>query len=466
MARTKTEASRHATLREICSNISRETLDVALSKLSEDAASELLQAVSTVVVAKPMPARKKTSTSSSGPRPSGVSKKPRKPMKKNPYARRKKKPAASQPTPGWTVDAANAASKGLYNEGTWCYRNALLQCLLHMPAYCNALAIMHPKCTLGARRCVRCALKNVATRYWGRSQFPANAFANPGADLDAALRRAISPEDVRIGEDIHRPMQSCPFDIWEVGFVEQLHGGKDTTNNDSPMITSTFQIQTKEVWTCHTCLRFYDNVASVTERGIDVGITKPKPGLPLEEYIDNEWATWDVPRTCENPACADSAPGSSDRPPQIMRRIITSGPDVLVIRFRRFGFKTNKNGEEITVPTIVDGKTMMYRVEDRLDHVTSFPEELDLSQYVEGDARLVYKIEGVVSHRGQTIERGHYVATVRRKNGRGINIVNDSRVIEVRNKKRFIDMMNDPGKADEDYKDFRPCVLFYRKTAG
>lgn len=85
-----------------------------------------------------------------------------------------------------------------------------------------------------------------------------------------------------------------------------------------------------------------------------------------------------------------------------------------------------------------------------------FPEELDLTGETEGGANLTYRFYGVVSHRGANLKRGHYIATVRRRNGTDFVEINDR--IVATNGMSFDEIRPDLRKAK-----FDPYLLFYLK---
>ena len=56
-------------------------------------------------------------------------------------------------------DVAESEPQGLYNPHSFCYRRALLQCLLHVPSLYEHFATTHTECNIEAGKCVACALK-------------------------------------------------------------------------------------------------------------------------------------------------------------------------------------------------------------------------------------------------------------------------------------------------------------------
>ena len=77
-----------------------------------------------------------------------------------------------------TGSAGPTPSRGLDNPGTLCYRNSIIQALLHAPKFVYWLENSRHDCTV--RKCVACALRALCIRYWDE---PLNQSA-----LDQAMR--------------------------------------------------------------------------------------------------------------------------------------------------------------------------------------------------------------------------------------------------------------------------------------
>ena len=56
-------------------------------------------------------------------------------------------------------------SKGLKNPGNLCYRNSILQGLMHVPSFYNFLVDDHSTCVKGSR-CTACQLRHLVLGYW------------------------------------------------------------------------------------------------------------------------------------------------------------------------------------------------------------------------------------------------------------------------------------------------------------
>jgi hypothetical protein len=60
-------------------------------------------------------------------------------------------------------------TKGLDNPGLLCYRNAVLQCLLHTPEFYRYL-VRQDRCPAPGDNCVFCALRGLAREYWSNGE--------------------------------------------------------------------------------------------------------------------------------------------------------------------------------------------------------------------------------------------------------------------------------------------------------
>ena len=60
-----------------------------------------------------------------------------------------------------------SASSGFANSGVQCYRNSLIQAILHSEKIVACFTNCHKECAI--RHCVACRLGNLATSYWKRS---------------------------------------------------------------------------------------------------------------------------------------------------------------------------------------------------------------------------------------------------------------------------------------------------------
>ena len=102
-------------------------------------------------------------------------------------------------TPGrttrWPTRLQNNKPRGLYNPGNVCYRRALLQCLLNLPAMYNFLGTIHTRCEKPQEECTVCALQALMQKYWNdrtSTNFPDGDGGAVGT-LDSAVRFCCPP---------------------------------------------------------------------------------------------------------------------------------------------------------------------------------------------------------------------------------------------------------------------------------
>ena len=66
----------------------------------------------------------------------------------------------------WLQQASRSSpSKGFFNRHVMCYRNSMIQALLHAPKLVNWMEECHPSCAQG-NRCTICALRSLSIQYW------------------------------------------------------------------------------------------------------------------------------------------------------------------------------------------------------------------------------------------------------------------------------------------------------------
>lgn len=70
--------------------------------------------------------------------------------------------------PGGPIRAVHSGTKGLRNPGVLCYRNSVLQCLLHIPEFFNYLC-NRDRCSTPGDGCVFCSLRSLALAYWSNT---------------------------------------------------------------------------------------------------------------------------------------------------------------------------------------------------------------------------------------------------------------------------------------------------------
>lgn len=290
------------------------------------------------------------------------------------------------------VERTTPRSKGLKNKSNLCYRNATLQCLLHTPEFGHLLGNVHKDCPKENHECVTCALQALTATYWNGSQQRIDVYRD---ELNQAMK-TVYPNDI----DIQGERQSDPQE-WLAEFIRQIV--LDTTGLDPNLddaaygklignynFRDMFRFEYDAQFTCVKCQRINKNEAypslglAITMRTGFTGTIEEHMRDPLASPFLNE-----APLSCANTACTGSRRRASARPIQTSQRYITRAPEVLILTLYRFASSTGK----------VLGSA-------------PYGEILDLTEFTANGSELSYQLNGVVSHSGQSLDSGHYIANV------------------------------------------------------
>ncbi|KAK3075542.1 hypothetical protein LTR53_001072 [Teratosphaeriaceae sp. CCFEE 6253] len=276
--------------------------------------------------------------------------------------------------------------QGLHNPGMLCYRRALLQCLLHAPAFYNFLGMMHPRCEKPATQCVVCALQGLALKYW-TDRSTANFTRAAVGILDKAVLACCQP-----GNEFYpfrtAAVQADPADFFRFLDAQCRASGLDHR------LDELFQLQHIRTGQCTVC-----GTASDTVRDI--------PDLATTMSMVHMTGPDGTVVSCA--VCKQNDPTSGDSiRAQTLK--IAQAPHVLVVQIARFW--------QVYAP---DGKFVR---EEKRTNPVPFEEVLDLTEFTEDGSQLQYRLHGVVAHQG-LINDGHYVAAVRHHDDDGFTVVND-----------------------------------------
>lgn len=150
---------------------------------------------------------------------------------------------------------------------------------------------------------------------------------------------------------------------------------------------------------------------------------------------------------CESAACLAKFGEKAEGSTRIRTKLITSAPEILVIRLVRFKQVWDRKGQlrGIKIPDEV-----------------SFEEYLNLGEFAESQEPLFYKLMGVVSHQGKNITSGHYIAAVREDDGNKFSSINDDRRI-AKEQGGTVEELERPLSYN---KSFDPYVLVYSKVSN
>ncbi len=241
---------------------------------------------------------------------------------------------------------------GLTNpNGAYCYRRALLQCLIHLPAVYNYLgSIPHQSdCERRISACVVCGLQTLVNKYWnekGRISFPREAVAI----LDKAIR--IRGHGSAMFPDAETNNQGDPHDLF-MFLHDQLERNEFKW---STHLDRLFSVYRSYAWECEDC-------GGPNQGNDPVSVYIPIPlagsqgsGHDLDDHIE-KWFYGEENRTCNVPNCNGTTVGTPKE-----REIdywITQSPEVLCINLQRQAYNhvtgvTSKIHDEVPYPEVLD----------------------------------------------------------------------------------------------------------------
>lgn len=355
--------------------------------------------------------------------------------------------------------------KGLLNLGVSCYRNAMLQCLLHTPHVYHLLGNIHKDCSRAANRCTTCVVQKVFQTYWNsdRSDDDEHGTARLQLrqlmeDLRDALRANIpngnKPHEqgepgYLLKNDIQceSERQSSSFDFARA-IIEIMAGHVQNNVAARKQVSQAFEVKLRGAWTCPKCDKVHRDAGETTQIGLEVNpfALLPQRGLHLKEYLSQDTLVLKNPYSCEGVDCtaareAANAAGSYDAPEMTKNIRITQAPEVLLIRIQRIGAPVNQQNELYWKSPV--------KLEDRID----FDEFLDLRPHSDDLGASQYRLRGVVYHKGSA-KSGHFVAMVRNiAHDKNFHLCNDMEVDDA-----VLDESRSFGPEDQRY---TPYVLVY-----
>ncbi|KAF7933426.1 hypothetical protein BELL_0291g00090 [Botrytis elliptica] len=270
------------------------------------------------------------------------------------------------------------AQRGLSNvTGYACYRNSLLQGLLHLPKFFNFLIDQHPveTCDIPKRDCLACSLSLLSSKYW--------TVDVPSKDITPILRK-LEVQCKRLGWYPGPSGQGDPHEqiTWMLEKIEKQIKASSVASMQSIM-----QLVLSSRIKCDHC----DNV-SVGDLQDELALSIPlKPRIRggsvssyLQKYLDE---------TIEGYKC-EKCKVTGD-----VHRVqsISHAPDILFVQLKRFGYDGRK--DKLAIP---------------IDHT------LDLSPYRDPSGSkdsMEYELVASVSHSG-SLDYGHYTCDARGPDGR------------------------------------------------
>lgn len=202
-----------------------------------------------------------------------------------------------------------------------------------------------------------------------------------------------------------------------------------------------FETKLKRQWTCRDCNAVNQMREANFGLQIPIGNRRYDSLKRLSECIREYFAPENLTVRCNSAKC-----GGKDAQ-RARGAFITSAPEILVIQIIRMGYNPRT------------GNT--FKVRDRVQ----IDEVLELSDYTtrlagtDVNKALRYQLYGVVSHVGETLQLGHYIATVRCQNGVDFATVNDSHV-------EYLKMSKERALKSLDTQDLQSYIVMYQKVGG
>ncbi|KAK3704088.1 hypothetical protein LTR37_014063 [Vermiconidia calcicola] len=347
-------------------------------------------------------------------------------------------------TKKWAGREKERPSRGLHNTATnFCYRNATLQCLIHLPEFCDYLKKIHSFCAVVGKHCLVCALQDLVWAYWSGV-----GMYGTGRQLTRFNRavKACIPEGHLMEEDIKYGHQSDPFEFLQY-LLEALEdeGLPADDLNQSDLFTIEHEVE----WTCEDCGKVHipneQAVGFGHGLGVALNIQNPQNGLTMLEYLRCNEYSEECDIRCESAECIANFGKKAEGRTRIRRKFIIQAPEILVIRLVRYTSMWDYEEQEQVQTKIADN--------------VIFEEYLDLREFTRSEEHMMYQLQRVVAHNGETIGSGHYIAAVRKADGKSFCSINDD--VKIGKEMRgCVEELEFPTSRGED---FTPYVLFYSK---
>lgn len=281
---------------------------------------------------------------------------------------------------------------------------------------------------------------------------------------------ATVPHDHTLAEDFKNNLQSDTYDFLRYLLIDEFESAE--TVLDVWKIQQLFNISVESEWTCDDCgqTTIHPDAAAETGHGlgISVNILEPRRHLvSLTYYLRNNTFREQFNARCTSAQCLQ--PHGEDAPSQLRskQRYITEAPEVLIIRIIRYArVETKSKGW----------------VNKKLKDIVRYDEYLNLGEFTRSSEPLLYKLQGVVAHRGSTLEAGHYISAVRQPDGMNFRTISDDHVVSRRRQlgngniwelqepawtsdeeEGELLQVREPEWEEKDLEYLDPCMLFYSK---
>ncbi|RDW71382.1 hypothetical protein BP6252_07945 [Coleophoma cylindrospora] len=305
----------------------------------------------------------------------------------------------------------NSARRGMANlTGSLCYRNSLLQVLMHQAKLVAWLQVYHqPENCLAddSAKCVSCCLRHLSTVYWQ---------ASGKQELTEALKRVhILFKTLGWSSDVSSG-HADPDE--QAGWLfNQIRSELPTSL--STYLDSVQSFATTSVIKCRRC--GHESRTESQERSFSVPIQPAIQGGTLAKYLQAY-----LVETIEGYRCEKC----DNKSPKTRWHEIGHAPDILTVQLKRFNWDGRKISRSIPIDV-----------------------NLDLSRYqpaTSNEDPLHYELLGVIKHSG-TSGFGHYISAAKGP---------DASWCEFDDSRKSSSNVND---ARSGRSSFTPYILFYQR---
>ncbi|SZF03945.1 unnamed protein product [Blumeria hordei] len=305
-----------------------------------------------------------------------------------------------------TIEASCRVSgiRGIYNMGSTCYINVILQCIVNNPLLRNwYLGCNHQSSECSVKACMSCSMDIMFQEFYSQESTGGFCAAQVLACFWLSKRKAYEELASNNEQDAHEFLTFLAEELHEINSGSRQPGGsfltpkKPKNSRDGSctcIIHQTFYGKSQSVITCQKCHRNKTSVQAFMDLSLAID-DLPKygtngPASTLQRRLEEEFKK---PEICEyNCECGSTK----------ARKVtsIKSLPNVLCIQFKRF--KQTSNGAlKLSTNVSFPLKLEMLPYTNRSQEKASRNSPLALG--------CTYELQSVVVHVGE-LKKGHYVS--------------------------------------------------------
>ncbi|KAF8468366.1 hypothetical protein BDZ91DRAFT_722512 [Kalaharituber pfeilii] len=312
-------------------------------------------------------------------------------------------------------------AKGINNKGLWCYRNSVIQALVHVPAIFDFLTNQHTqeKCPQPGKGCICCLLRVFTRNHFGDER----ATNNKQRTLEM-IDKILGGEFARTGFR-HEQQDADEYVVHLLDkAVEQLKNGK---KNIKTPLEDLLEITTTQSVVCRNPKCKHRSQTKSRSNSVRAKMPRAQQIVQLDGLVNDLTA----PEIIKDYKCEKCGKLGAT-----IKRKFAELPPALMVHVNRGG-KPNFRGQAI-----------------KLNNWLQFEPEMTLET---NDGELhQYELRSVVSHIGQSLNSGHYVCFGRNPNGSTWSMCDDSNVSTIPESKF---------RGGKDGKPrFSAYILMYAKT--